>query len=230
MPHYAELDSNSVVKRIIFVNEADTDNFGGAEDETVGSSILQSLHGEDTIWKKCSAHGDDIDSRGLCNLGLVYNQEQDKFVIPQPYSSWTLNSNGEWVAPVEEPTRTEEQIQLGYINVWDEESSSWTLLTPPIVTVTAQPSDATVSVGSSATFDTGASITKGEFVIGLEKESGDVWEIVHDAEIEGNSIHTGILDSTDASGNYRISYVPLEFEGVLGSAAYSNTVSLTVNE
>ena len=230
MPHYAELDSNSVVKRIIFVDENDTDKFGGAEDETVGSSILQSLYGEDTIWKKCSAEGDDIDSRGLCNIGLVYNQEHDKFVIPQPSSSWTLNSNGEWVAPVEEPTRTEEQIQLGYLNVWDEESSSWTLLTPPIVTITAQPSDATVSVGSSATFDTGATITKGEFVIGLEKESGDVWENIAVTEIEGNSIHTSILDSTDASGNYRVVYTPLEFEGVLGASAYSNSVTLTVNE
>ena len=230
MPHYAELDTNSVVKRIIFVDENDTDNFGGAEDETIGSSILRSLYGEDTIWKKCSAHGDDIDSRGLCNLGLVYNEEHDKFVIPQPFPSWTLNSNVEWVAPVEEPARTEEQIQLGYINDWDEESSSWTLITPPIVTVTAQPSDTTVSVGSSATFDTGATITKGEFAIDLEKESGDVWEHVAETEIEGNSIHTGILTSTDASGNYRVSYAPLEFEGVTGAVAHSNTVSLTVND
>lgn len=224
MPHYAELDANSVVSKIISVNPG-----LGAEDETVGISILQSLHGENTIWKKCSTLGDDIDSRGLCNLGLVYNQEHDKFVVPQPHSSWTLNSDGEWVSPVEEPTRTEEQIELGYINRWDEESSSWTLHTPSIVTVTAQPSDATVSVGSSASFDTGASITKGEFLITLEKESGEVWENV-DAEIEGNLIHTGILTTTESSGNYRVSYTPLEFEGVLGSAAYSNTVVLTINE
>jgi hypothetical protein len=228
MPHYAELNSNSVVKRIIFVNEADTDNFSGAEDETVGSSILQSLHGENTIWKKCSTLGEDIDSRGYCNLGLVYNEEHDKFITPSPYSSWTLNSSLQWVAPVEVPSLTEEQIEQGYENKWDEESLSWKLElgTDAVVTVTVQPSDTTVSVGSSATFDTGATVTKGEFKIYLEKEGDDGWKIVEDTETEGNSIHTGILDSTDASGNYRIVYEPLES----GFVSHSNTLALTVNE
>lgn len=228
MPHYAELDSNSVVKKIIFVNEADTDNFGGAEDETVGSSILQSLHGENTIWKKCSIIGEDIDSRGTCTLGMVYNEEHDKFITPSPYSSWTLNSSLQWVAPVEEPSLTAEQIEQGYGHNWNEESLSWTLElgTDAAVTVTAQPSDTTVSVGSSATFDTGATVTKGELKIYLEKEGDDGWEIVEDTETEGNSIHTGILDSTDASGNYRIVYEPLDS----GFVSHSNTVALTVNE
>ena len=223
MPHYAALDANSVVNRIVSVDPGI-----GAEDETVGISILRSLYGEDTIWKKCSAHGDDIDSRGLCNLGLVYNQEHDKFITPSPHSSWTLNSSLQWVAPVEVPSLTEDQIEQGYENSWDEESLSWGLKlgTDAVVTVTVQPSDATVSVGSSATFDTGATVTKGEFEIYLEKEGDELWEIVHDAETEGNSIHTGILTSTDASGNYRIVYEPLES----GFVSHSNTVTLTVNE
>lgn len=221
MPHYAALDTNSVVNRIVSVDPG-----VGAEDETVGISILRSLYGEDTIWKKCSIHGEDIDSRGKCNLGLVYNQEHDKFITPSPYPSWTLDSSLQWVPPVEHPSFTE-----GYMNKWDEESLSWTSVTIPVVTITVQPSDATVSVGSSATFDTGATVTEGEFEIYLEKESdGGVWKIVEDTETEGNSIHTGILTTTESSGNYRIVYAPLEFEGNYGNIGVSTIVTLTVNE
>lgn len=229
MPHYAELNSDNVVKRIIFVNEA-TDDFSGAEDETVGSSILKSLHGENTIWKKCSAHNDDIDSRGLCTLDMVYNQEHDKFITASPSPSWTLNSSLQWVSPVEEPSITAEQFAQGLKNIWDEETSSWTSVTDAVVTVTVQPSDATVSVGSSATFNTGATVTKGEFAIYLEKEGDDGWKIVQDTEIEGNSIHTSILTSTESSGKYRVVYEPLELEGRSGLVAHSTAVTLTVNE
>ena len=103
---YAELDENLNVKRVIVVSEANNADENGDQDENVGIAFCKKLYGEDTIWKQA------IGKRGEAHLGEVYNEDLDVFMDPQPYPSWTIVDNF-WTPPVEEPTRTEEQIEQG---------------------------------------------------------------------------------------------------------------------
>ena len=46
------------------------------------------------------------------------------FVVAQPYSSWSLDSNGDWLAPVTYPSVTEISGLPVYPS-WDEPNQQW---------------------------------------------------------------------------------------------------------
>jgi hypothetical protein len=61
---------------------------------------------------------------------MVYNNQYDVFLAPQPYPSWTLNTETyEWQPPVSEPELTEEQKESGSYYNWNEETQEWELKT-----------------------------------------------------------------------------------------------------
>ena len=48
----------------------------------------------------------------------IYDPVDDAFIEPQPYPSWILNDNKQWVAPIEKPTDS-------WFWAWDEETGAW---------------------------------------------------------------------------------------------------------
>jgi hypothetical protein len=61
---------------------------------------------------------------------MVYNNEYDVFLTPQPWSSWSLNTETyEWEPPTPEPELTEEQGETGSYYEWNEETQEWKLKT-----------------------------------------------------------------------------------------------------
>jgi hypothetical protein len=53
------------------------------------------------------------------SIGHVYDKVNDVFYEPQPYPSWTLDSNTwTWEAPIPRPNDTNTYM-------WDEEKQSW---------------------------------------------------------------------------------------------------------
>lgn len=60
----------------------------------------------------------ESDADGEAAIGSTYNKELNKFIRQQPYPSWTLNSSGDWKAPVDKP-------QDGKKYSWMEESLEW---------------------------------------------------------------------------------------------------------
>lgn len=62
------------------------------------------------------------DARGEAKNGGTYDSVKDKFIDPQPYASWTLDENDEWVSPTGQGY-TEGQM-------WNEENQEWIVLTP----------------------------------------------------------------------------------------------------
>lgn len=80
MAHFAELDGNNVVLRVIVVNNDVIQNLPFPESEPIGIEFCQSLYGEDTIWKQTSYHAN---FRSLfAGIGLVYDPVKDEFVRP----------------------------------------------------------------------------------------------------------------------------------------------------
>lgn len=115
MAHYAEIDANNVVLRVIVVDNKDESTPDGTTVESIGVAFCQRLFGGD--WVKTSYNG-NIRKR-YAGIGYTYNSSLDAFVPPQPFPSWTLdNATADWVAPVPMPTD-------GKQYAWNEETQSW---------------------------------------------------------------------------------------------------------
>ena len=52
-------------------------------------------------------------------IGYKYDQTKDQFVAPQPYPSWSLDSDNDWQAPTPMPVDGEKMY------VWNEASLAW---------------------------------------------------------------------------------------------------------
>lgn len=122
MTHFAELDSNNKVIRIISVNEKDClDNFG-EESEEIGIGFCKRIVGANTNWKMSCPNGS---FRFRCaSRGYTYDEQLNAFIAPQPYPSWTLDPNTtDWVSPLGlAPELTEEEIANKNYYRWDEDA------------------------------------------------------------------------------------------------------------
>ncbi len=115
MAHFAEIDSNNVVLRVIVVANKDTSDANGNEVESIGVAFCQRLLGGN--WVQTSYHGNI--RKNYAGIGYTYDAAIDAFVPPQPYPSWVLNTDtAQWEAPVPYPTD-------GKIYTWDEATQSW---------------------------------------------------------------------------------------------------------
>ena len=124
MAHFAELNSSNEVLRVVVISNNDVDANGGdesAQAETFVASIVP--HSEDgTAWKQTSYNNNF--RKQYAGIGYSYNSSKDKFLSPQPYASWSLNSNDDWEAPVTAPTVTE--IDSNPVSIsWDEDNQKW---------------------------------------------------------------------------------------------------------
>ena len=88
MAHFAELDENNVVLRVVVIGNADTSDANGVEKEHIGAAFCEKLFGG--TWKQTSYNGNM--RKRYAGIGYTYNAELDAFIPPTPYASWTLNS------------------------------------------------------------------------------------------------------------------------------------------
>ena len=106
MSHFAELDENNVVLRVL-VGDNNMPNEGY-------DWFVENLGG---IWVKTSYNGNI--RKNFAGIGYTYDEERDAFIPPKPFESWTLNETTcRWQAPTPYP-------QDGRIYRWDEDSLLW---------------------------------------------------------------------------------------------------------
>jgi hypothetical protein len=77
--HFAELDENNVVKRVIVVDNKDTADANGNEVESIGVAFCQKLFGGN--WKQTSYNGNF--RKHYAGIGYTYDPTLDEFVPPQ---------------------------------------------------------------------------------------------------------------------------------------------------
>lgn len=135
MAHFAKLDENNIVTRVIVVNNDDIkDPETGEEDELLGIVFCKRLLGGN--WKQTSYNGK---FRGnYAGKGFKYMPEYDAFVPPQPYNSWVLDTEHfYWIPPIPLPELTPEERDAGSEYIWNEEAyqadntKGWVLDTIP---------------------------------------------------------------------------------------------------
>ena len=105
MAHFAELDSNNIVLRVIVVAD---------EHEADGENWCNNFAGG--TWKQTS-YNNNI-RKQFAGIGFTFDAVKDKFIAPQPYPSWALDSDDDWQAPTPMPVDDNDYS-------WDEDSLAW---------------------------------------------------------------------------------------------------------
>lgn len=125
MAHFAEIDENNIVTRVLVV---------GDDQEDRGQEFLADDLGLGGTWKKTSYNtqggvhtlGGTPFRKNYAGIGYSYDEERDAFIPPKPFASWILNEETcNWNAPIEMP------VEEGKLFTWDEETTSWVEFVPP---------------------------------------------------------------------------------------------------
>lgn len=117
MAHFAELDANNIVLRVIVVNNSDILDQYGYESENIGIAFCRSLFGAETIWRQTSYNA--TFRKNYAGIGYRYDAALNAFIAPQPYPSWSLNTTTcQWEAPKPYPTD-------GKVYAWNEGLLRW---------------------------------------------------------------------------------------------------------
>lgn len=128
MAHFAELDTNNAVLRVIVISNNAIDNLPFPESEPVGVELCKSLYGKNTIWKQTSYNSNF--RAHYAALGYLYDPTYDVFITPQPYPSWSLNTTTfNWEAPVPMPPDPIPPKEGGPW-IWDEANQVWVKTNP----------------------------------------------------------------------------------------------------
>lgn len=105
MSHWAEIDDNNIVVRVLVGNNSEPDE---------GESFMKSLGGR---WVKTSYNAKF--RKNFAGQGFLYDETRDAFIEPKPFASWNLNEETcRWEPPTPYPTD-------GIMYQWDEETTDW---------------------------------------------------------------------------------------------------------
>lgn len=127
MAHFAKIDENNIVRRVVVVNNETADN------DADGQTFLRTLYNEpDAIWKKTSYNTlENVHLLGgtpyrinFAAIGDTYDSSLDGFIKSKPNDkpSWVLNTT---TGTYEPPTPMPEQQENGDGWLWDESTTSW---------------------------------------------------------------------------------------------------------
>ena len=109
MSHWAEIDENKTVLRVLVGNNSEPDE---------GEAFMNSLGG---TWVKTSYNGNI--RKNFAGIGYTYDSGRDAFIAPKSYESWVLNEETcQWESPVPYPTD-------GVMYQWNEELADWQAVT-----------------------------------------------------------------------------------------------------
>jgi len=122
MAHFAELDNNNKVLRVIVVGNDCVPSDEHVDGETWCVNFFKS-----GTWKQTSYNHNF--RKQYAGIGYTYDAAKNKFISPKPYTSWALDANDDWQAPVTSPTITtygsNDPLDTYSIS-WDEAGQKWT--------------------------------------------------------------------------------------------------------
>lgn len=106
MAHFAEIDENNIVQRVLVVDNSL---------EHRGADFLANDLGLGGNWIQTSYNNNF--RKQYAGIGYFYDSVNDIFIAPQPYPSWSLDENFDWQPPISKPENGEWY--------WIEEEMRW---------------------------------------------------------------------------------------------------------
>lgn len=117
MAHFAKVTDGVVTQVIV----AEPEFFETFVDTSPGEWIQTSYN----TYGGVHTQGGTPLRKNFAGIGYTYNAQEDCFVPPKPYASWTLDSNTcLWEPPV--PMPTDDKMYR-----WNEITQTWDEVTPP---------------------------------------------------------------------------------------------------
>lgn len=126
MAHWAEIDKNGIVLRVLYHENKVVDTiqkeiaekfnyeYTEPQDDEGYQWIIDNLDG---TWIKTSYNGSI--RKNFASVGYKYDKKLDAFIPPQNYSGWILNKDTcKWEAPVAYP-------EDGKSYFWNENTENW---------------------------------------------------------------------------------------------------------
>jgi len=102
MAYYAQI-VDDIVTNVIAVNDDITD----------GAQFAHDLLGG--VWVQTFT---DTAGKNYAGVGYTYDATKNNFIAPQPYASWTLDSNDQWQPPTPQPPTPP-------FTIWNEQLQEW---------------------------------------------------------------------------------------------------------
>ena len=123
MAHFAELESKTdptgftsdthlIVKRVVVVG-----NDCVPSDEHVDGETWCVNFFKGGTWKQTSYNNNF--RKQYAGIGYRYDPSKNKFIVPQPYESWSLDASDDWQAPITYPSVVEGS-DFSYFIIWNE--------------------------------------------------------------------------------------------------------------
>ena len=108
MAHFAEIDENNIVTRVLVVSD---------DQEHRGQEFLANDLVLGGLWIQTS-YNSRI-RKNYAGIGMSFDPVRDAFIAPQPFASWILDEETcRWEAPTPYPTD-------GLMYEWDETDTDW---------------------------------------------------------------------------------------------------------
>ena len=101
MAHFAKIDTDNIVTQGIV-----------AEQDFINSGLV----GDSFLWIQTSYNNNF--RKQYAGIGDTYDKTNDVFISPNPFPSWTLDSNQDWQPPTASPDDDK------FYN-WNEETQTW---------------------------------------------------------------------------------------------------------
>ena len=102
MAYYAQI-VDDIVTQVIVVND----------DVPNGAQFCHNLVGG--VWIETHM---DTAGKNFASINYTYDKVNNNFIAPQPYLSWTLDSNDQWQPPVPQPAAPP-------TTYWNEQLQKW---------------------------------------------------------------------------------------------------------
>jgi hypothetical protein len=134
MAHFAELDINNKVLRVVVACNQDIANNGGEQSEQAAEHFktICPLSENGVKWVQTSYNNNF--RKNYAGKGYTYDENSDAFIPPKSFDSWILDETTlTWKPPIEYPiTYTQNLTGLNGDVIpdqykWNEENINWTL-------------------------------------------------------------------------------------------------------
>jgi hypothetical protein len=121
MAHFAEV-VDGIVQRVIVIADRDAPDPAPEHSEPLGQAFIQDVLRLDGEWVQTSYNS--TFRAHYAGIGYTWDATNQMFIAPQPYPSWTLDEEWNWMAPVPYPDD-------GDMYTWDEETQTWVAIDAP---------------------------------------------------------------------------------------------------
>ena len=123
MSHFAKIDKDGIVQRVIVIEQDILDSGNWGDPNNWIQTSYNTRGGVHYAPNSNNADGGVALRKNYAGIGYKYDAERDAFIAPQPFPSWTLNEDTcLWEAPVAKPDD-------GKTYEWNEETTSWEEIT-----------------------------------------------------------------------------------------------------